>query len=175
MAHPEQYDFCRGILNAMPKMKSNVSVLDVGSLDINGNNRGLFLLPFEYTGIDVAPGKNVDVVCLGHEFRGGPFDVVISTECLEHDPYYINTMANMYALLRQGGLLMMTAATIGRPEHGTARTTPEDSPLTQGLWPNYYRPITLRDISEVWQQNLFESIGIVIGNPGDIKFYGVKK
>ena len=62
-------------------------VLDVGSGDINGNNRQYFG-PGCYTGCDLAPGPNVDVVSPCHElpFEPATFDVIISSECLEHGP-----------------------------------------------------------------------------------------
>lgn len=42
MAHQAQIDFCTKIKNKIPQFFSNLKVLDVGSLDINGNNRYLF-------------------------------------------------------------------------------------------------------------------------------------
>jgi hypothetical protein len=43
-------------------------VLDVGSLDINGNNRYLFD-NCEYTGLDIGEGPNVDIVMPIHEYK----------------------------------------------------------------------------------------------------------
>ena len=45
--------------------KRRACVLDIGSLDVNGNNRCHFIEPREYVGVDVGPGANVDVVSLG--------------------------------------------------------------------------------------------------------------
>jgi hypothetical protein len=66
-------------------------VLEVGSKFVNGSVRPLierFCSPRDYVGVDIEPGKYVDVVlpaeklvnCFGPE----SFDVVISTELLEH-------------------------------------------------------------------------------------------
>jgi len=174
MAHPSQHAFCRSVIDSKPEWKSGVLVLDIGSLDINGNNRGLFDPPFNYTGVDVAPGPNVDVVCLGHEYKGGPFDVVLSTECLEHDPHAMVTMRNMHNLLRPGGLLLITCATTGRGRHGTADTLPTDNPLAVKLWPDWYHNITVADLAKALPQECFTSLGIVV-NGGDLYFYGVKR
>ena len=133
MAHQEQINFCKSVKEFMPDFFKGVSVLDIGSLDINGNNRYLFD-NYDYTGIDIGEGKNVDIVCKGHEFKpngGHQFDVVISTECFEHDKYWRETVRNVIDnLLKSGGLFIFTCATTGRPEHGTKRTSPSDSPFT---------------------------------------------
>ena len=62
-------------------------VLEVGSLDINGSVRPLFE-NCNYTGIDLGEGRGVDVVAHVtdyHRLDDNEFDVVISTETLEHD------------------------------------------------------------------------------------------
>ena len=64
-------------------------VLDVGSMDLNGSYRELFDDPqWHYTGVDLEPGKGVDVV-LGSPYAWGAipsdsFDIVISGQALEH-------------------------------------------------------------------------------------------
>ena len=96
--------------------------MDIGSLDINGNTRFLFE-DFEYTGVDIGEGPNVDVVSKGHEFKSERFDIVISTECFEHDMYYKETLKNCVKLCKAGGMFIFTCASTGRAEHGTARTS----------------------------------------------------
>lgn len=130
--------------------------LDLGSVDINGCNKSLF--KGEYTGIDIAPGNNVDIVCKASEapFEDMTFDTIISTECLEHDKYYSDSLTKAYNLLRRGGLLIFTCATTGRWEHGTARTSPEDSltsRLTDSSWANYYKNLTAEDICNVFEEH----------------------
>lgn len=106
MAHTQQREFCLSVKEKYPDMFKGVSVLDVGSLDINGNNRYLFYEgsePTSYVGIDVGEGKNVDIVCKGHEYSpGNQFDVVISTECFEHDQHWKETVKNCIALTKPG-------------------------------------------------------------------------
>ena len=65
--------------------KTGLKVCDVGSRDINGSYRPLFENQF-YTGIDIVPGKNVDVVVEPYRFPfpDGAFDVVVSGQTLEH-------------------------------------------------------------------------------------------
>jgi hypothetical protein len=79
-----------------PSYFKNKKVLDIGSLDVNGNNRFLFE-NCEYIGIDVGEGPNVDVITPGHLYNGDDesFDVVISTEVFEHDMFYEQTIKNI--------------------------------------------------------------------------------
>lgn len=65
MAHVEQQNYLTSIKNRFPAFFMGVNVLDIGSLDINGNNRYLFT-DYTYTGIDIGEGANVDIVCRGH-------------------------------------------------------------------------------------------------------------
>jgi SAM-dependent methyltransferase len=150
MAHTAQQDFCKKVKAIFPEYFDNVDVCDIGSLDINGNNHYLFK-NYTYIGVDIGRGKNVNIVSKAHEFKpiNGKFDIVISTECLEHDMYWAKTITNVCEnLLRDGGLFLMTCATTGRPEHGTAKTTIGDSPFTSTSegWSDYYMNLTEEDI-----------------------------
>src|SRR5512133_1128292 len=66
------------------------SVLEVGSQNVNGSLRSYVegLGPSRYFGVDMTPGDGVDEVCsaekLIERFGVDAFDVVISTEMLEH-------------------------------------------------------------------------------------------
>jgi len=150
MAHPEQMAFCMMVRRRNPQYFRSVNVLDIGSLDINGNNRYLFDGYGSYTGIDVGPGRNVDIVCKGHEYDTPfRFDTIISTECFEHDKHWKETILNCIRLLKSGGLFLFTCATTGRHEHGTTRTTPQDSPLTLEMFNDYYMNLTEDDILSI--------------------------
>ncbi len=153
MAHEEQRIFCQFIKKKFPEYFEDVTVLDVGSLDINGSNKYLFFGNIIYLGIDVAPGNNVDIISAAHELALPPetFDTIISTECLEHDRYWKLTLKNAVRMLRPGGMLLTTCATTGRPEHGTRRTTPQDAPLLGQVdsdWSDYYRNLVEADFRE---------------------------
>ena len=60
MAHHAQRLFFTRVKHRFPERFDGCSVLDIGSLDINGNNRYLFN-GGTYIGIDVGQGRNVDV------------------------------------------------------------------------------------------------------------------
>lgn len=177
MAHPEQAVFCTHVRDKFPKKFHDVDVLDIGSLDINGNNRYLFT-NYTYTGIDVGKGKNVDIVSKGHEFKPNKqYDVVISTECFEHDMYWEKTLNNATELTKPGGIFLFTCATTGRQEHGTSRTTPQDSPFTHTLFSDYYRNLTQEDVEQALDlpAHFSEWKFDVNNNTKDLYFYGIKR
>lgn len=146
MSHYSQQQFVGWVQAAFPTCFRDSKVLEVGSLDLNGSVRRFFER-CDYTGLDVGPGPGVDVVCGGQDYRApdGSFDVTCSFEAMEHNPYWVETFNNMIRLTRPGGLVVMSCATFGRPEHGTARSQPEDSPLTGHIGWNHYRNLCSRD------------------------------
>ena len=180
MAHPEQKEFCERVLQQMPNLFENKNVLDVGSLDINGNNRFLFT-NCTYCGIDIGNGPNVDIVSLSHEFQAPDetYDVIVSTECFEHDMHYKKSLINIVRILKKGGLFLFTCATTDRPEHGTRRTSPGNAPLLMSHleWSDYYKNLTEQDIREVIDVDLiFDKYYFEVNNQAhDLYFWGIKK
>ena len=177
MSHDKQREYCQKIKLKFPSYFKNKKALDIGSLDINGANRYLFE-DTDYLGIDVGNGPNVDFVCIGHEFEGPSeyYDTIITTEALEHDMYYENTIKNAMRMLKPGGLFLFTCATTGRPEHGTRRTTPQDAPLLDGEWGDYYKNLTEEDVIKIEGFTTMFPDGIFeIGNDNfDLYFSGIK-
>jgi SAM-dependent methyltransferase len=150
--HFEAFDFLKYCAETFKEYYKG-KVLDVGAADINGNNR-FFFQGCEYTGCDVLPGQNVDIVMPCHElpFDKGEFDVIISSECFEHDMYWEKSLRRIMDMLKDGGLFVFTCASTGRPEHGTLRSKPADSLTTQlsrGDWGEYYRNLTGEDVLSI--------------------------
>lgn len=99
------------------KAKSPFSkVLDVGSKDFNGSVRDSFreagIAYEEFIGVDMQPGKGVDIVRNGHdlldEFLPNTFDLVTCCETFEHDDKFWVTLSNMKKLVKPGGYLLIT-------------------------------------------------------------------
>lgn len=180
MAHQQQIDFCKSVKQQFPHLFYNRLALDIGSLDINGNNQYLFE-DCLYIGVDLLPGRNVDLATKGHElsFPNESVDVIVSTECFEHDQFYALTIKNIVRMLKPGGLFIFSCATTGRPEHGTRRTTPSDAPFTQefGEWSDYYKNLEEGDIRDILDMDaIFESYSFSINlETYDLYFWGVKK
>jgi SAM-dependent methyltransferase len=175
MAHPIQQQWCRSIKNKFPRYFTNIKVIDIGSLDVNGTNKELFT-NCEYIGVDVIEGKNVDVVGIAHEllFEDNSFDVAISTNTLEHDMYFKKTINKMFKLLKSKGLLLFSAAN-GWKEHGTPKTSPSQSGTSKmnKEWATYYKNITKNDILSSLDTSQFLEYELEIFNK-DIRFYGIK-
>lgn len=123
-----------------PKLFWGNRVIEFGSLDVNGSPRSKFDKPIEYIGVDAQPGPGVNFIGLTHKYDNGSFDVVISTEMLEHDPYWDLSLAKMLDIVRIGGSFMCTWAGPQRPQHGADRYTPLN---------HYYRNISAMDAYRV--------------------------
>ena len=96
-------------LNKQDKL---ISVLDVGSYDVNGSYKYIFSGPkYSYLGLDMEKGPNVDFIpskpYSWTELENDSFDVVISGQALEHIEFFWVTMAEIARVLRPGGLLCL--------------------------------------------------------------------
>ncbi len=99
-------------------------VLEVGSFNENGTPRSVFESKTRtYIGVDLRAGRGVDKVAPAADlpFADESFDLVISTEMLEHDPRPWLTFPEMTRVLRRGGHMLLTArgfnAYEGYPRH----------------------------------------------------------
>ncbi len=178
MSHRVQRQFCKRVREKFPDYFHKKNVADVGSLNINGCNIDFFI-SCNYTGIDIIPGPNVDVVddldnYVNKSYLSNmieTFDTIISTECLEHDKHFEITLRRMYYALKPGGLLIITAAGEGRKEHGTHENSPQDSPGTN----EYYKNITNGMFSDILPPVHFTTYYInQEKSHKDIQFYGIK-
>lgn len=111
-------------------------VLEVGSRDVNGSVREAVqkFEPQSYLGVDIIAGPGVDVVCKAEEliarFGRESFDVVITTEVVEHTEHWREVFENLKQVCAPGGLIIVTTRSIGFPYHGWPydfwRYEPED-------------------------------------------------
>ena len=118
--HGSIIDFIRTIPKERIKSKT---VIEIGSQDINGTPRTTIEEhnPLIYLGVDIAPGKGVDQVINAENilevFPPNTFDLVISTEMLEHVENWEKVIWQMKALTKIGGLLVITTRSPGFPKH----------------------------------------------------------
>lgn len=89
----------------------NLKVVDVGSLDVNGTYKKLIPAKWQYTGVDIIAGKNVDIVMetpYKLPFADNSTNIVISGQCLEHvDRPWILTK-EIARILDPGGFCFLT-------------------------------------------------------------------
>ena len=146
MAHALQFEYFELLKKIYPDRFKDVRVLEVGSLDINGSIRQCFE-SCDYVGVDLEEGKGVDLAKEGQllDFPTRSFDVVASAECLEHNPFWAETVVNMLRMMKEDGMISISCASYGREEHGTSRTTPTASPFTVDAKWEYYRNLGEKD------------------------------
>lgn len=179
--HPEARSFLQFVRDHFPEYYQGTKVLDVGAGDINGNNRGYFT-NCEYHGNDVVAAPNVTIVAKTSDlqFADEAFDIIISSECFEHDMHYVASLQNIARMLKPNGLFTFTCGSTGRGEHGTRRTC--NSSFTTRLdndpdWQDYYGNLTAEDVfAAIPVDELFESYSFFYNSKTcDLYFYGVKK
>jgi SAM-dependent methyltransferase len=169
--------FCKKLF---PQSFVGKTVLDVGSGDINGNNRFLFE-DCSYEGNDVYEAKNVTLVSKTSAlpFANESFDTIISTECFEHDPEWKESLQKIASMLKPGGLFCFTCASTARREHGTRRMNPGDSYGVIGQvdgWMDHYKNLTIDDVREAIDLDATFAVWDAYYSPEnfDLYFYGVK-
>jgi hypothetical protein len=148
-------------------------VLEVGSATLHGqpSPRDIFQAPVrgevpEYIGLDWRKDHNVDVVGLAHKtiptlWKPSPatgnagslrFGVVICCQVLEHDPHWKRTVQESIAALWADGVLLLTWAGPGTPEHEHA-CAPRSPSAPHKL---YYENVPMWEVLEVVKEAIEE-------------------
>lgn len=97
-----------------------VSVIEIGSRDINGTIRAHFPAA-QWTGLDLHPGPCVDVVGDALEFDTASLvDLVICCEVLEHSNRWPFLLHRASHWLKPGGRIIITCAAPGRDPHSAS-------------------------------------------------------
>ena len=112
------------VKEAVSRFKLGGKVLEVGSLDVNGQVRDIFEGGAEddtYLGVDFRDGPGVDRVVnaldLVPEFSEWSFDVVVCCDTLEHIDRFWVALKEMKDILRPSGYLLLTVPDFEVVEH----------------------------------------------------------
>jgi SAM-dependent methyltransferase len=130
-----------------------LAVVDVGSMDLNGSFKAIFSPPHEYTGIDIRPGKNVDLVVTDDfkwQIPDATFDVVISGSALEHSRLPWLFVSECARILKRGGLMALNA-----PYHWRFHEHPIDC---WRVYPDGMRAVMEwagLEVIEVWKEQCY--------------------
>ncbi len=98
-------------------------ILEVGSYAMNGSLRALLETwsPKEYMGVDIKEGPGVDFLCQAEDildkFGKGRFDIVISTELLEHVRDWRKVITNLKEVCVPNGMILITTRSYGFGYH----------------------------------------------------------
>ena len=109
--------------NIIPKEIRHKRILEVGSGIVNGSPREIIqpMKPNAYIGLDTAWAPGVDIVGsaedLRSKFESESFDVVISTEMMEHVVNWRKVISQLKLMVRPNGLLFVTTRSPGFPYH----------------------------------------------------------
>ncbi len=177
MSHIDQINFIKEFKEFYINNDFNkdINVLEVGSLDVNGNIRNLFNFCSNYVGIDLEEGPNVDMVADGANIDklNKEFDVIISCECFEHAKNWKIIFEKMCQVSKPNSFIVISVASTGRIEHGTERSGNWQSP---GNKDDYYLNLTKKDfISNFDLDNIFSNFFFFYNiNSFDLYFVGIK-
>lgn len=144
-----------------------ISVVEIGSRDINGTVRDLFPAA-DYVGVDLTAGNGVDVVADAATWKPKrKVDVVVCCEVFEHTatwPDIVWSAAN--TMLRAGtGRLIVTAAGPGRAPHSAV----DGGPLRDG---EFYANVDPDELAQTMIDAGFVDVEID-EVPGDVRATGV--
>lgn len=98
--------------------------LDIGGRDVNGTVHRL-LPGVVWTVLDIEPHPSVDIVAdIATWEPVGEYDMVLSTEAIEHISTWPRIIDAGHAVLRPGGYMLVTGGSTGRAPHSCTGMVP---------------------------------------------------
>jgi SAM-dependent methyltransferase len=183
VSHQQQMDYVRGLIGDVTsrgRMCGKV-VLELGSYNVNGAVRDIWSpdwerthvsdwqckgFPSRYVGVDWRAGPGVDHISLFHEIPWiEEFDVLISCNAFEHDPYWKQSIVAGLRALKPGGEIILMAAGVGYPAHEVA-----SSPKSE-----YYQNIDPHEFCDHLIASGAVGVMTVFTAEQDVAFHGHKR
>lgn len=126
-------------------------VLDMGGQDVNGTVHDVvrsLVLPETLDVLDIEAGAGVTIVGDARRvdwWDERPYDLVISTEMLEHLDRWQESLAVVRKVLRPGGWFVGTCASINRGPHGaTGAPLPAEGEWYQNVDPTWFAQVATK-------------------------------
>jgi predicted SAM-dependent methyltransferase len=99
-------------LNEFSPDSDHIKVLDIGSYDVNGNFRQVIPIEWEYKGVDIVDGPNVDII-MPSEYKipvkDNSIDIIISGSCFQYVKNPFKLTKEMVRCLKIGGITIINA------------------------------------------------------------------
>ena len=110
--HKNSFNYVDFAANTYGALNPTVNVLDVGSMDVNGCYKDIFVSRgCKYTGVDVEAGNNVDVVVddkgVWAEIERDHYDIVVCGQCFEHAEAPWELAEVIVDVCKTGGLVII--------------------------------------------------------------------
>ena len=136
--------------NYLESAIEKIKMIEIGSLSVNSNIKKLLNNNFNYIGVDIVSGENVDVILddpYKLPFENESVDVVISISTFEHTDFFWLTYLEILRVLKTDGLFFLNVPSnskFHRHSNDNWRFYP-DSSITLEKWgkQNNYNPKVL--------------------------------
>lgn len=127
--------------------KINGRILEVGAYNHNGTIRDVVDVT---VGIDMRPGRGVDLVCdvcdILEHYPAGYFDTVVSAETFEHIEKWREALTAIWSVLKDEGWLVLSMASLNKGRHN---------------YPNDYWRVDQNYLSLIFPGTILEKLGTV--------------
>lgn len=122
--HDTAMEYGGAFFNTYLKNTKGLTIVDIGSQDVNGSLRSVAPPNNKYIGVDFVDAKGVDVVITDPyslPFENESVDVVVSSSCFEHSEFFWLLFNESLRILKPTGLLYINA-----PSNGAFHRYPVD-------------------------------------------------
>jgi SAM-dependent methyltransferase len=114
--HDTAMEIGAAFFNTYLKNASDLTIVDIGSQDVNGSLRSVAPKNNRYIGLDFEEGKGVDLVITDPyslPFDSESIDVAVSSSCFEHSEFFWLLFNESLRILKPAGLLYINAPANG--------------------------------------------------------------
>ncbi|WP_411883267.1 methyltransferase domain-containing protein [Polaromonas sp. YR568] len=122
--HDTAMDHGAAFFNTYVKNSMDLTIVDIGSQDVNGSLRSVAPANNQYIGVDFENANGVDIVITDPyslPFKNESVDVVVSSSCFEHSEFFWLLFNEALRILKPTGLLFINV-----PSNGAFHRYPVD-------------------------------------------------